>query len=124
MAWQFQFNLKAVHPETEEVMGKAFSVLVLLWPCLYFTELEFLFQYTEKYYILICCTIKVLLAQVYESLLLYSNNVTNKLYVLSETIALCISCRQLKRNVTEVLTFLKPLSKLFLTTSLIGWETQ
>lgn len=56
---------------------------------------------------LICCTIKVLLAQVYESPLLCSNNVTNKLYGSSETTVLsrilCICCIQLKRNVAEVL---------------------
>lgn len=90
---------------------------------MYSAELEqFLFQYTEKYYMLICCTVKVLLARVYGSPLLYSKNVTDKLYGSSETTALssirCVCCMQLKRNVTEVLkpfkTFIETFSYYFI----------
>lgn len=122
MKWQFQFDLEAICPKMKEAVGKAFSILGQLWACVYSVELDlFLFHYIEKYYMLICCTIKVLLAQVYESPLLCSNNVTNMLHGSPETTALsrilCICCTELRRNVTEVL---KPLLKLFHRTSLIG----
>lgn len=71
---------------------------------------------------LICCTVKVLLARVYGSPLLYSKNVTDKLYGSSEATALssirCVCFMQLKGNVTEVLkpfkTFIETFSYYFI----------
>lgn len=122
MKWQFQFDLEAIRPKMKEAVGRVFSILGELWAKVSSVQLDlFLFHYTEKNYMLICCTIKVLLAQVYESPLLCSNNVTNKLYGSSETTVLsrilCVCCIHLRTNVTEVL---KPLLKLVHMTSLIG----
>lgn len=68
MKWQFEFDLAAVCPKMKEAVDKAFSILGQFWAGMFGAELDlFLFHYAEKYYILICCTIKVLLVQVYES---------------------------------------------------------
>lgn len=80
MKWQFRFDLEIVYPRMTGAVGKAFSILGQLWAWVHGVKLDlFLFHYAEKYYMLICCTIKLLLAHVYESPLLCSNNVTNKL---------------------------------------------
>lgn len=89
MKGQFQFDLETIFPRMKEAVGKAFSILGRLWAWVHGVKLDlFLFHYAEKYYMLICCAMKLLLAQVYESPLHCSNNVTNKLYGSSETTAL------------------------------------